>query len=372
MKPLITLSIIIFVTMSTASQNYKPLEDYLENKIVEKTSPGVQFLIADSSGILFEFNKGTANIESEIKVDSQTQFKMYSSTKLLTMMSIMQLVERGKIDLESPLSTYIPYDFPAEVTIRRVLSHTAGFSKYPFIKEIHLASEDDGFDYADFMADMLPKHKGLKYKPGRKNSYSNYGFLALSAVVEVVSGMPYTTYVQEHVIQRANLSPEDYVGFEYTRHTATGYQKRGTMMHWLYSMMVDTDTYYGHKTKQWQAYQDLYMEGLGFGGGFANAQGLSQLFVALLKHDILEENTLNLTYAPQTYNGGKVSKQTLGWWKGESNALPCYHHAGGGGGYSCEVRVYPETGIVRIMMMNKTQTINDLKMFSKIDELWLD
>lgn len=372
MKRLFILSLVLMVTIHATSQDYKKLEHYLDTKIVGEITPGAQFIIADSSGILFEYNNGIANMEKQEKVTSDTQFKMYSSTKMLTTIAIMQLVEKGKINLDSPISDYLDYEIPKEVTIRKTLSHTAGFSKYPFVKEIHLTDEHDKFSYSAFMDEMIPKHKELKYKPGRKNSYSNTGFLLLSAVIEKVSGMEYEEYIQKNIIQLANLNPDQHVGFVYTDKTATGYQKRRTMMHWLYSKMVDTDKFYGKKTKDWQSYNNLYMQGIGFGGGFANSKGLAELFLNVLNYNLLNEHTLQTTFEEQIYKKNKVAKQALGWWNGMVSGNKAYHHAGGAGGYSCEIRIYPEKGLVRIMMMNKTQSLRDLKMFSEIDKLWIE
>ena len=359
--------------MTTTAQNFDRLEEYLDNKIVGKRSPGVQFLVMDSTGIKYEYNKGKANIENNDEVTSTTEFKMYSSTKLMTMLSIMQLVEKGKVELDAPLSEYLNYDFPKEITIRRVLSHTAGFTKYPFIKELHLDSEHGAFDYSEFIATELPKHQKLSYQPGTKNSYSNYGFLLLSAVVEKVSETPYQTYVKENIIKKAELSDSNNVGFEFTENTATAYEKRRTLMHWLFSMMVDTKKYYGVQHKDWQSYKDLYIDGVGFGGGFANARGLAELFMAVHKNKIVNGESLQSTFEVQTYKDGKKeSKHALAWWRGNVNGHQSFHHAGGGGGYSVEVRYYPDLGTVRVMMMNTTQTIGDLKRFENIDKLWLE
>lgn len=365
-----TFSILIMQTV--VGQNFDKLKKYLDNKVTGVVSPGVQYIVADASGILFEYNEGVANIQKNTEIVKQTQFKMYSSTKLLTMLSIMRLVEKGLVDLDAPVSKYLDIKFPDSVTVRKTLSHTAGFSKYPFIKEIHLANERKGFTNSDFLKENLTAHSELAYAPGSKNVYSNAGYMVLSAIVEKVSGMSYENYVKENIISKVQLSDNDYIGFEYSDKTATGYQRRKTLMHWLYTIMLDTDKFYGSKTSKWQSYNNLYNEGISFSGGFANATALATLFRAVMKNSILSKETLNQTFEPQYYNSTKQSKQALGWWIGKVNGHINYHHAGGGGGYSCEVCIYPEIGIVRIMMMNKTQTFGDLKMFQKMDELWLD
>jgi len=113
------------------------------------------------------------------------------------------------------------------------------------------------------------------------------------------------------------------------------------------------------------------MKGIGFSGGYANARTLSILMLTLMKGQLIESNTLKETFKPQSYGRGKISKQTLGWWHGKVNGYQSYFHPGGGGGYSCEVQIYPDTGLVRVMIMNKTQTFGDLKLFKTIDKLWL-
>jgi len=311
MKTVILFALGIIYMKNTMGQDYTKLENYLDQEITGKLSPGVQFIIADSSGVLYQYNNGLANIDREDHVSAETQFRMCSSTKLLTMIAIMQLVEQGKIKLDAPVSDYLSFDFPEEVTIRNTLSHTAGFSRYPFIKEIHLQNENDSFNYSDFIEEMLPKHKGLTYKSGTKNRYSNFGYLVLSAIVEKVSGLKYEEYIKKNISQPVQLAPTDYLGFKFTDSTATGYVKRRSFMQLVYSIMVDTKKYYGTKTKDWQSVHNLYIEGYGFGGGFANAKGLAKIFTELNSYNLLNEETLLTTFEPQHYKNNKVSKQSF-------------------------------------------------------------
>jgi CubicO group peptidase (beta-lactamase class C family) len=143
-------------------------------------------------------------------------------------------------------------------------------------------------------------------------------------------------------------------------------------MHWFYSLIIDKGKYYGSKTKNWQHLNKLYIEGLGFGGGFANAKGLAKLMISLMNEDIIKKETLNQSFEIQNYKHDKTGKMALGWWHGKVKDNQSFYHPGGGGGYSCELRIYPEKGIVRVMMMNKTQSFKDLKLFKRIDELWIN
>ena len=351
--------------------DFASLKTHLDQKISSAYTPGLQFLVADTSGILFEYNGGIANIGLNEPVTSATQFKMYSATKLMTMMGIMQLVERDKISLNDSINKYLDLDFPKDITIQQVLSHTAGFNKNPFFKELHLLEEDETFDYSDFMAYALPKYNKTIYKAGNKNVYSNYGYLILSAIIEKASNLKYEDYIFQNITSKINLTDQDYLGFKYTNQTATGYQKRKTLMHWIYTILIPTEKYYGSKTKTWQSLNNLYMKGLGFGGGIANARAISALMLALMDHKLMRQPFLNKTFEYQTYKKHKKARQTLGWWHGKVNGHQSFYHPGGGGGYSCEVRIYPDKGLVRVMLMNKTQSLKDLKLFEEIDQLWL-
>ena len=134
---------------------------------------------------------GVSNVELKVPAKPETVFQSGSVGKQFTATAVMMLVEAGKIGLDDPLSKYFP-DAPAtwqQVSVRELLSHTAGFTDYP-------DNFDMRKDYTE--ADLLKIVEGipLAYPPGTSWSYSNLGFLTLGILIHRVSGQFYGDYLQ--------------------------------------------------------------------------------------------------------------------------------------------------------------------------------
>lgn len=95
----------------------------------------------------------------------------------------MQLAEKEIIDIEQPVKTYWPdFPYPADVTIRHLMSHTAGIPNPIPLDWIHLASEHRSFDRNGFFKAIVDKNNKVKSKPNEKFAYSNLGYVLAGAV----------------------------------------------------------------------------------------------------------------------------------------------------------------------------------------------
>jgi CubicO group peptidase (beta-lactamase class C family) len=352
------------------AQNEK-LKTFIDTKIVEKKAPGFQYVVMNAQGVLFEYNRGCSNVETEAKVDQYDVFKAFSATKIFTATAVLQLHDQGLIDLNSPISKYLPqFKFSKEITIVQLLTHSAGVTTTPMIKEIHLEKEHRDFNYDKWVEEFIKANTKIKGTPGNKKKYSNCGYLILGELIKTVSGQDYTSYVQENIINKIDLK-QNYLGFEIPEKAVTGYQKRRTLYALIYKLMVDKK-YYGQQYKKWQEFNPLYLNGPSYGGMLANARGLALFGLALLDNSnpILAPETHQKLFSPQFNNNEKPLGHSLALWEKTENNEPYYFHPGGGGGSSCELRIYPKKGIVTVYMMNQSQTLNDLKLLSKLDELY--
>jgi len=130
-----------------------------------------------------------------------------SVSKVYTVASVMQLVDQGKVDLDAPVTEYIP-DFKLaderyqKITVRMLMNHTSGLMGSVY-GEIFLL-DDESSDYHDAFLGILRK-EGLKYEPGTCNCYCNDGFTLLEILVERVSGMTFTDYLEENVCKPLSL-----------------------------------------------------------------------------------------------------------------------------------------------------------------------
>lgn len=144
---------------------------------------------------------GTSDTEPLAVDPDRTLFRVGSVSKLLTATAAMQLVESGRLDLDADIDRYldleVPRSFDEDVTLRHLLTHTAGFEE-----RLTDLIGDAPVDLRDHLATDPPDQV---YAPGTIPAYSNYGSALVGYIVERVSGMPFDGYVERHVLDPAAM-----------------------------------------------------------------------------------------------------------------------------------------------------------------------
>src|SRR5262249_2234779 len=125
--------------------------------------------------------------------------------KLLTATAVMQLVEQGKLDLDRDVNAYldfaIPQTYPDPVTLRRLLTHTAGFEET--LKNLFVSRDGDLKPLRTYLVNQRPARI---FPPGKIPSYSNYGFTLAGYIVERVSGEKFERYVDNHILRPLRMT----------------------------------------------------------------------------------------------------------------------------------------------------------------------
>jgi CubicO group peptidase (beta-lactamase class C family) len=188
------------------------IEDLVEQAMAKSQVPGAAVGIVKDGQLVYAKGFGVTKVGGDQPVTPESVFYMASIAKTVTGMAIMQLVEEGKVDLDAPVTEYLPYFTLAdpaakEITIRQLLSHSSGMADYGDLMADFSARDkrvDDGAleDYVRSFSDGT-----LLFPPGMGWSYSNSGFDTLGDVIAKVSGQSYEDYVQEHIL--APLGMED-------------------------------------------------------------------------------------------------------------------------------------------------------------------
>src|SRR5579862_9029727 len=101
-------------------------ESYLNALTKTSETPGIQYLVATSAGVVFEHAGGWADIRNQLPVDSATTMMAYSMSKTITAVAALQLVQTGRIGLDDPVEHYADSPYGSGVTIRQLISHTSG------------------------------------------------------------------------------------------------------------------------------------------------------------------------------------------------------------------------------------------------------
>lgn len=155
--------------------------------------PGLAIAVVYQGEVIYAEGFGVRSIEDDAPVTSDTLFRIGSTTKPLTALAVLRLVEQGTLDLDAPITAYLP-DFQASdaITLRHLLSHTAGLNDQA---DSIVALDPDGL--RDSVAAF--SSAGLFAAPGTARSYANPGFDLAGAVVEAVSGAPFADHMAEDV-----------------------------------------------------------------------------------------------------------------------------------------------------------------------------
>jgi CubicO group peptidase (beta-lactamase class C family) len=189
------------------------LEKYYRQQLDKASIVGSSLSVVQAGRTLVALSVGTADRERHHAADADTIYHWASITKTFTAIAIMQLRDRGRLSLDDPAVKYIPelrdvhdpFGDISKVTIRRLMSHSAGFRSptWPWggDKPWHPFEPKQ---WSQLVA-MLP-YTEVEFEPGTRYSYSNPGIIFLGRIVELLSGDDYEVYVDKNIFKPLGMS----------------------------------------------------------------------------------------------------------------------------------------------------------------------
>lgn len=286
-------------------------------------------IIAQSGKTLFEKSYGWADREAAVPNTSDTQYRIGSLTKPFTAMLIMQLVEKGKLNLQDPLSKYIPgFSKGDSVTIEQLLNHTSGIRS---ITSTNRYRNDRKSIKAE--ADVLDilRAEPFAFSPGSKWQYSNSNYMLLSYIAETISGRPMRQLVSDFAgTQGMKSTGMDYDGRKAPR-KAIGYEA-GAIDDYI--PLTDNNV--------------TIISGAG--GIYSTASDLLKLDRALYTKAILSDAAKKRMFTPIKGDYG------LGWETGNYKGRAELGHSGSIEGFKAMMLRYPESETCIIFLSNYWNT----------------
>ena len=168
--------------------------------------PGAAFVVIKNGQVLFAKGYGYTNLEKRIPVfPDRTVFRVGSVSKVFTATAVMQLVERGKLDLHADVNSYLkpfklknPYHQP--VTLAEILTHTAGFDDGVIDLAVHSPAQVTPL--AEFLARHMPP---IVMPPGKIYSYSSYGIALAGYIAQQASGQSFNHYITKNILEPLDM-----------------------------------------------------------------------------------------------------------------------------------------------------------------------
>lgn len=332
---------------------------YLNWVIDRARLPGIQYIALDPDQIIIERYAGLADIKNSITMKAGITMMAYSMTKTLTAVAVLQLVGNKMLGLDDGIERYLPSKpYGGQVTIRQLLSHTGGIPNPLPLKWVHPVERHENFDENAALAEVLNTHPRLVSAPGDRYRYSNIGYWLLGKIIERVTSQKYSTYMKNEVIRRLNIPEKemDFVIPDRDNHSR-GYLSKYSPLNLLKRFLIDSN-YICVYEDNWLHIKNHYVNGPSYGGLI----GTARAFAAFLKDQLKPESVLfdNQTGAllnwQQKNNRGTLINMTLGWHIGQMERIRYFYKEGGGGGYHCEMRLYPAHRVASVIMVNESSS----------------
>ena len=310
------------------------IQDYVKEH--EKTTAGMETAVFDKDGTIYQGNFGFMDKEKGLQTDDNSVFEWGSVTKLTVWVSVMQLWEEGKINLEEDIRTYLPegflrnlrYDKP--ITMLNLMNHQSGFDEAPLYMQGDKSLEDLLLQYQPIQS----------FEPGTTTAYSNYSTGLAAYIVERISRQSFVDYAHKHIFQplgmertaiAQDLSDNAYV--QAKRKQVKGYAADG-------SLLGDA----------------LYEVGLyPVGRATGTLSDLQKFAQALLSRKTLfarSETWDKLYTGTSYYPGTDIVRNAHGFWASEF-AVTVLGHGGNTNGFSSFLLLDLKNGIGQVIMTNQ-------------------
>ncbi|WP_299157755.1 serine hydrolase [uncultured Tenacibaculum sp.] len=224
-KTKIIFGILCILTIYVKAQTLNEKIEKVMQKHVDLDQFSGTVLLAKDGEVLYQKAFGEANKSYKVKNTLDTKFNIASMGKMFTGVSIMQLEERGRLNINDPVITHLK-DFPLgnKITIYHLLSHTSGVGSY--MRDLNYRSDRHRYKEIDDLLPIIYQQK-LQFKtPGEKFSYSNSGMIILGAIIEKITKQSYSNYISKNILEPTKMYDTAMkFGDEVVENRALGYMK---------------------------------------------------------------------------------------------------------------------------------------------------
>jgi CubicO group peptidase (beta-lactamase class C family) len=329
MKDLL-LILTILINCSVYSQGKSSYDSLLINKYEDQLLPGYSILVGNFDSIIYETQYGFADIENKKPITKNTQFRIGSITKQFTAISILMLVEEGKIKLTSSAREYVPF-LPKKVTIEHLLWHTSGLVSY--FDDLDIPDSSFVLNYSPKDLVWLIEDEKLMSKPNIEYHYNNSAYHLLGYIIEQVSGKSYSEYLKDNFFSPLNMNDTE---CEYAQsnieNLAYGYEN-------IDSNLTIPDYY----TMDWP---------YSAGNIVSTPSDLLKWNKALFQGEIIGDSLLSYAHTAHTLNNGESTHYGFGWEIRKIQDETSLRHSGFLEGYLSTLIFIPEHNISVAVLTN--------------------
>lgn len=322
-------------SLAQEADTHSAAQALMQNYFEQNKTPGMAVSVGLNDQLVWSAGFGFADLEQQVRVDpAETRFRFGSVIKSMTAFATAQLVDQGKLDLDAPVQTYVPF-FPvkqAPISTRQLLAHLGGVRHYngnEFLNHKQYNSIEQGLE--------IFANDPLEHVPGTAYRYSSYGYNLISAVIENAAGQDYLGFMQENVfgpLQLESIVPD--VLHQIIPGRGRYYHKENAEI--LNSPEVNN-------SYKWAS-----------GGYIGTSDDLVRFGLAQLNDGRISPETQKMYWTEQHTVAGEPTGYGLGWriTKDANNNL-WIGHGGGSVGGTTAFWMMPEKGLVITAISNLSE-----------------
>ncbi|MDQ3459990.1 MAG: serine hydrolase [Deinococcota bacterium] len=189
--------------------NIKGLESFIFDKMTESRLPGLSLALVEGGEVVYSRGFGQRDLERGLPATPETLYSVGSVTKSVTALAVLQLAERGLLDLQDPVARFLPFEIkPLGETVRleHLLTHSLGIPALAYSEAVIRHAHGSGgralplAGPEDILTFMAEAESWVETAPGQGWFYSNEGYAMLGAVIQKVSGRPYGAYIRDEIL----------------------------------------------------------------------------------------------------------------------------------------------------------------------------
>ena len=300
---------------------------------------GASVLVMKDGNVLLQKGYGYADVKAKKSVDpASTIFRLASISKLFTWVAVMQLVEQGRLNLDTDVNHYLDFQirpaFNKPVTLRNLMTHTGGFEET--IDDIIITNPKQSVSLRQYLIDNQPMRI---FPPGEVPAYSNYGVGLASYSVQRASGKPFEQYVQEHIFAPLGMTHSSF--YQPVQKPLAEFPSNG---------------YRANTTKPPVGFE--IFNPVGAGGVSSTAADMGRFGEALLNGGELEGNrilkpeTVAMMWKPQFRASDQLPPICMGFYESWRDGVHWIGHAGDLIAFHSMFFVNPEQKIVLFVSYN--------------------
>lgn len=326
--------LLLSVAPCRAQQNISArIDTYIKTEMQRQKIPGISLAVVRNGKIELVKSYGLSNVEHQVPVKPETIFQSGSMGKQFTAAAVMILVEEGKLSLDDRITKYFT-DAPESwknITVRHLLTHTAGMGEYPPDLDMRRDYTEDGYL-------ALIKSAPLAYQAGTKWDYSNLGYVTLGILIRKVTGKFYGDFLAERIFQPLGMTTARVISeADIVPNRAAGYR------------LVKGEL----KNQEWVSPSTNTTAD---GSLYLTVLDLAKWDAALYQNKPLKQSSLAQMWTPVKLDDGKTKGYGFGWHTDVIRGHRLIFHGGAWQGFKSFIVRVPDDQLTFMFFANSWET----------------